>query len=84
MEEVAASSLTGSNVDLGLSWSSLGRWQVASSPRSSFLFLLQLINLPPRNATEHRDDSRSRRQTGFLGVDWGEWHGEDLPGHMIG
>lgn len=84
MEEVAASSLTGSNVDLGLSWSPQGLLQAASSPRSSLLFLLQLINLPPRNAAEHRDNiaasgrqaslkSTSRRVAGrrFTGThDW--------------
>lgn len=60
MEEVAASSLTGSNVDLGLSWSPQGLLQAASSPRSSLLFLSRLINLPPRNAAEHRDNVAAR------------------------
>lgn len=56
MEEVAASSLTASNVDLGLSWSPQGLLEAASSSRSSLLFLSQLINLPPRNVAEHRDN----------------------------
>lgn len=91
MDEEAdvASSLAGSHTGLGLSWCSQGLMsptllQAASSPRSRLLFLFQLINCHSETQLNVGTTMAASGRQASSKLSLGEWHVEDLLGHMVG